>query len=161
MDVPSKISVLFLCTGNSCRSIMAEAMLRHLGDDRFVAQSAGSKPAGFIHPLAVHALSTMHIPLSGLESKSWDDFANKHVDVAITLCDSAAAEACPNFPGTLYRVHWSLPDPAYHLGDHTQRADFAVLVAQRIRAKVEGLLAIDWSSSHIEIQKRLTFLGDI
>jgi len=161
MEEPAKVDVLFLCTGNSCRSIMAEAMLRHLGSDRFAAHSAGSRPAGFIHPLAVHALSTMRIPLSELESKSWNEFADKHVDVAITLCDSAAAEACPNFPGTRFKVHWSLPDPAYHLGDETQRADFALLMAHRIRAKIEGLLAIDWASSNLEIQKRLSFLGDI
>ncbi len=155
------IVVLFLCTGNSCRSIMAEAILRDLGGGEFTAHSAGSKPAGFIHPLAIHALSVMRIPLGELESKSWNEFADRPIDVAITLCDSAAQESCPIFPGTIFKVHWSLPDPAFHLGGESERAAFALLVAQRIRAKIEGLLSIDWKASPDEIMKRLRFLGDI
>jgi protein-tyrosine-phosphatase len=140
---------------------MAEAMLRHLGGGRFEAHSAGSKPAGFIHPLAVHALTVMRVPLGELESKSWNEFADKPIDIAITLCDSAAQEPCPNFSGTKFKVHWSIPDPAFHLGKVAECADFALLVAQRIRAKIEGLISIDWNAPSDEINKRLRFLGDI
>lgn len=154
-------SVLFLCTGNSCRSIMAEAMLRHLGGSAFAAHSAGSRPAGFIHPLAIHALSVMRIPLGELASKSWNESADTPIDVAITLCDSAAQESCPILPGTKFKVHWPLPDPAFHPGDEAERANFAVLVAERIRAKIEGLVSIDWSASTDVIEKRLRFLGEM
>jgi len=159
--ISSGTRVLFLCTGNSCRSIMAEAMLRHFGGECFSAHSAGSKPAGFIHPLAVYALSAMRIPLGELESKSWDEFADKPIDVIITLCDSAAQESCPNFLGARFKAHWSLPDPAFHPGDEAERASFALLVAQRIRAKIEGLIAIDWNLPSEQIKDRLRFLGEI
>jgi len=158
---PSRIRVLFLCTGNSCRSIMAEAMLAHLGGPKFEACSAGSRPAGFVHPLAVHALSALGVPLGEMESKSWDVFAGKEVDVVITLCDSAAQEACPVFPGKQFKVHWSTPDPAFHEGDETERTAFAVSVAKRIKAKIEGLVSIDWNRPRREIAGRLTFLGEI
>ena len=140
---------------------MAEAILRHLGGGRFTVHSAGSKPAGFIHPLAIHALSVMRIPLGELESKSWNEFSDKPIDVAITLCDSAAQESCPIFSGTKFKIHWSIPDPAFHLGKEAERADFALLVAQRIRAKIEGLILIDWKAPSDEISKRLRFLGEI
>ena len=154
-------TVLFLCTGNSCRSIMAEAILRHLGGGKFRAISAGSRPAGFIHPLAIHALTVMDVPLGDAKSKSWDEFDKHPVDAAITLCDSAAAEHCPAFGGTPYRAHWSLPDPAYFVGDETQRRNFALLVAQRLGAKIEKLVAMDWNQRPREIQKQLEFLGEI
>jgi arsenate reductase len=142
---------------------MAEAILRHLGGGRFTAHSAGSKPAGFIHPLAVQTLSAMGIPLGNMESKSWDEFAanEKPIDVVITLCDSAAKEPCPNFPGTKFKAHWSLPDPAFHVGDDSERAAFALLVGQRIHAKIEGLLRVDWTAPPDEVTKRLRFLGEI
>lgn len=140
---------------------MAEAMLNHLGGSKFVASSAGSRPAGFVHPLAIHALSELHIPIGDVTSKSWDVFAEQEMDVVITLCDSAAKEACPLFPGTKFKVHWSIPDPVFHHGDETQREAFAVLVANRIKAKIEGLVSIDWSQPRDNIEKRLAFLGEI
>lgn len=103
----------------------------------------------------------MQIPLGSLESKSWDVFARQPIDVVITLCDSAAAESCPVFPGTRFKTHWSLPDPAFHLGDDAERARFALKVAERIRAKISGLLHIDWSKPPEQIQQRLQFLGEI
>ncbi len=136
-------------------------MLRHLGGGAFLAHSAGSRPAGFIHPLAVYALSAMRIPLGELESKSWDVLAGQPMDVVITLCDSAAKEACPIFPETRFKVHWSIPDPAFHAGDQMEREAFALLVANRIRAKIEGLVSINWTGPNNEIEKRLRFLGDI
>lgn len=155
------IKVLFLCTGNSCRSIMAEAILRAHGGEKLAGHSAGSRPAGFIHPLAIHALTAMRIPLGNLESKSWDVFAGQAMDVVITLCDSAATEPCPTFAETKFRAHWSLPDPAFHPGSEEERARFALNVAGRIRSKIEGLIGIDWSESPEKIKKRLDFLGEI
>lgn len=155
------VKVLFLCTGNSCRSIMAEAMLRHYGTGRLTAHSAGSRPAGYVHPLALHALSALKIPFGKLESKSWNAFADQYMDVVITLCDSAASEPCPVFPGTRFRSHWSLPDPASQIGDDTQRAQFALMVAERIRAKVAGLVDVNWRDAPEYVQRKLDFLGEI
>jgi arsenate reductase len=159
--IDQETSVLFLCSGNSCRSIMAEAILRHLSGKKFRAHSAGSRPAGFIHPLAVHALTVLRVPLGELTSKNWNEFGQTQIDVVITLCDSAAKESCPFFPGTRFNAHWSLPDPAFHVGNEAERASFAVSVAQRIRAKIEGFVAIDWESPTEEIAARLRFLGEI
>lgn len=161
MSKDGKTRVLFLCTGNSCRSQMAEAILRQIGGDRFEALSAGSKPAGFIHPLALDALAALQVPVGDPVSKSWDEFADKPIDVVVTVCDAAAAEACPVFPGAALRAHWSLPDPVYHPGTDEERLAFAIAVAQRLRAKIEGLVALDWSAQPKELQRRLQFLGEI
>jgi len=156
-----KISVLFLCTGNSCRSQMAEAMLRQLGGDRFEALSAGSHPAGFIHPLAIDAMSRLNIPLASQTSKSWNEFFDTRLDVVVTLCDAAASEACPVWPGSPMTAHWSLPDPAFHPGTDDERLEFMLLIAERLRAKIAGLAALDWSSDRAELKQRLGFLGEI
>jgi arsenate reductase len=156
-----KISVLFLCTGNSCRSQMAEAMLRQLGGDRFEALSAGSHPAGFIHPLAIDAMSRLNIPLASQTSKSWNEFFDTRLDVVVTLCDAAASEACPVWPGSPMTAHWSLPDPVYHPGTDDERLEFTLLIAERLRAKIAGLAALDWSSDRAELKQRLGFLGEI
>jgi len=159
--MPGKVRVLFLCTGNSCRSQMAEAMLRYVGSERFEACSAGSHPAGFIHPLAEECLRRMNLPIEGQSSKSWDEFARSPIDVVITLCDSAAAETCPVWPGTPLKAHWSLADPAYHLGSDAERVDFAMRIADRLRTKIQGLVELDWSLSRAELKRRLEFLGEI
>jgi len=156
-----KISVLFLCTGNSCRSQMAEAMLRQLGGDRFEALSAGSLPAGFVHPLAIDAMSRLNIPLASQTSKSWNDIVDTRLDVVVTLCDAAASEACPVWPGSPMTAHWSLPDPAFHPGTDDERLEFTLLIAERLRAKIAGLAALDWSSDRAELKQRLGFLGEI
>ena len=106
------INILYICTGNSCRSAIAEALTNHLGAGRFQAQSAGSQPVGFIHPKALETLTRHDIQIDGLYSKSWDIFENKQFDLVITVCDSAASETCPVFSGDFKRVHWSIADPA-------------------------------------------------
>ena len=159
--MPDPRKVLFLCTGNSCRSQMAEALLRTIAGDRFEALSAGSHPAGYIHDTAIKAMRRLDIPFAGQASKSWDEFADTAVDVVITLCDSAAAETCPVWPGDPIRAHWSLPDPAGYLGTDEERADFAVTVARRLRAKIEGLVNLDWSANRTVLSEQLARLGEI
>ena len=117
-DTP--IKVLFLCTGNSCRSIMAEALLNELGDGRFAAASAGSKPAGFVHPQALACLNHNRIPVQQPHSKTWDEFTDTDLDLVVTVCDNAAGETCPLFPGSPAKVHWGVPDPALASGSDAE-----------------------------------------
>ena len=138
------IRVLFLCTGNSARSILAEALLDHLGAGRFDAESAGSHPTGRVHPLALAQLQQMRLPVEGLRSKTWDEFAGPDVtpfDVIVTVCDNAASETCPVWPGTAKRLRWSIADPAAVTGTAAeQQAAFqatAQALADRIRTLVE------------------------
>jgi arsenate reductase (thioredoxin) len=132
-------NVLFLCTGNSARSIMAEVMLNHFGHGRFNAYSAGSRPGGSVNPLSLETLKNLGMPTAGLRSKSWDEFAAPGApvfDFIITVCDNAANEACPIWPGKPATAHWGVADPAaVEGGDGEKRAAFrdaAVVLRRRI-----------------------------
>ncbi|MDP2384121.1 MAG: arsenate reductase ArsC [Nitrospirota bacterium] len=113
------IKVLVLCTGNSCRSVMAEALINHLGRGRYQAWSAGSAPAGYVHPKSIETLQRHRIPPGQPRSKSWDEFATLSFDLVITVCDQAAGESCPLFPGKPKKLHWSTPDPGKATGSET------------------------------------------
>src|SRR5450755_2061044 len=108
-------NVLFLCTGNSARSIMAEAIMNYKGRPDFVAYSAGSRPSGTVRPEALRQLERAHIPINGLRSKAWDEFSlpgSPQLNFVFTVCDNAAKEACPIWPGQPMTAHWGVPDPA-------------------------------------------------
>jgi len=112
--------VLVLCTGNSCRSIMAETLINALGAGRYEAVSAGSDPAGYVHPRSIATLKRHGLDAGAPRSKSWDEFAGQHFDLVITVCDAAAAESCPAFIGPVKKLHWSTPDPAKATGTEEQ-----------------------------------------
>jgi arsenate reductase len=117
-------NVLFLCTGNSARSIIAEALINHWARGRFRGFSAGSHPKGSVHPMALELLSQMELPTEGLRSKSWDEFAAPGapcLDFVVTVCDNAAGEVCPYWPGQPMTAHWGVSDPAAVEGSDTEK----------------------------------------
>ena len=135
----TKRSVLVLCTGNSCRSQMAEGWFRHLSGGGIGAFSAGSHPAGSVHPLAVRVMSEVGVDISGHFSKPISDFLGQSFDYVITVCDDAA-EVCPVFPGKAARLHWGLEDPAQADGNEAQRIDVFRRVRDLLRTHVEALV---------------------
>ena len=156
-------NVLFLCTGNSARSILAECVLNRLGRPRFRAFSAGSFPKGEVHPYALDLLRRQNYPVSELRSKSWDEFAGPaapRLDFVFTVCDRAAAEVCPIWPGQPMSAHWGLPDPAAAQGSEAERrlafADTLRMLTNRISIFVSLPLA---SLDKLTLQKRLDAIG--
>ena len=138
-------NVLVLCTGNSARSIMGEALINVLGQGRFKAYSAGSQPMGRVNPFAVEQAQTIGYDTSTVRSKSWDEFSQPDsivMDSVMTVCDSAAGESCPLWRGSPIKVHWGFADPSHVNGsDDDKRAAFAITFAQ-IRKKVEALMQL-------------------
>ena len=140
-------NVLFLCTGNSARSILAEALIHHpsIGQGKFRGYSAGSHPTGEIHPFALELLGQYQLPAQGLRSKSWDEFSGPdapHMDFVFTVCDQAAAEVCPVWPGQPMTAHWGVPDPAAVEGDEEARRRAFLDAHQVLRRRIELLAAL-------------------
>lgn len=133
--------VLFLCTGNSCRSILAEATFNHLAPPGWHAWSAGSKPTGAVHPRSLALLEREGIPTRGLASKSWDDLP-RPPGVVITVCASAAGETCPAYLGRAVRAHWGVEDPAQVQGDEARVAAAFDHAYRTLRARIEAFLAL-------------------
>lgn len=135
------MNVLFLCTGNSCRSILGEATFNHLAPAGWTAMSAGSQPAGFVHPRSLSLLAHEGIATEGYFSKSWDNLPATP-DIVITVCASAAGETCPAYLGPVLRTHWGVEDPAHATGTEDE-IDAAFMKAYRIlRARIEAFLAL-------------------
>lgn len=156
-------NVLFLCTGNSARSILAECILNREGKGRFKAFSAGSHPKGKVHPFAIDLLKKMNYPTTTLRSKSWDEFAEPgapHIDFVFTVCDNAANEVCPIWPGQPMTAHWGVPDPAEAEGTDAERhlafADTYRMLNNRISIFTSLPLR---SLDRLSLQKRLDEIG--
>ncbi|EAQ95683.2 arsenate reductase ArsC [Congregibacter litoralis] len=132
--------ILVLCTGNSCRSILAEAIINHLGKERYRAVSAGSFPTGQVHPKSLDILKKHGITVDRPLSKSWDEFADQSFDLVITVCDEAASETCPAFFGKCKRLHWSTPDPAKVTGSEEDIERAFEEAFQRLKQRVEAEL---------------------
>lgn len=129
--------VLVLCTGNSCRSHLAEGLLRRAAGDILDVRSAGSKPAGYVHPLAVKAMAEIGIDISGHRSKSWNEFMTADVETVITVCGNAD-QACPIFPGQVNRHHWPFDDPAHATGTDDEKLAVFRRVRDEIRRRFEA-----------------------
>lgn len=145
MSPDTHYNALFICTGNSARSILAEGILNALGQGRFHAYSAGSQPKGEVHPLALATLERLRMPAAGYRSKSWDEFAAPGapvLDFIFTVCDNAAGEACPFWPGKPVTAHWGVPDPAAVEGTESQRLKAFRDAALTLRKRIDLLLAL-------------------
>lgn len=155
------LNILFLCTGNSCRSIMAEGLLNHYGQGKFRAFSAGSFPTGKVHPASLATLARQGLKALGYESKSWDIFKNLvELNIVITVCDNAVGEQCPIFPGNPVKAHWGVPDPAHFQGTQAEvEAEFDSvfgILERRIKALV-ALPVMDGG----ELRRKLNEIGEI
>jgi protein-tyrosine-phosphatase len=156
-------NILFLCTGNSARSILAEAIMNRVGAGKFVAYSAGSMPKGEVHPKALELLARLDLPTAGLRSKSWDEFAvpgAPELDFVITVCDNAAGEVCPIWPGQPMTAHWGIPDPAAVEGSPVE-VNFAFNDAYRVlnnRLSLFASLPFE-SLDRLSLKRRMDEIG--
>ncbi|WP_066531826.1 arsenate reductase ArsC [Erythrobacter sp. CCH5-A1] len=157
------MNILVLCTGNSARSILGEVILGRLGPGRVTAFSAGSQPKGAVHPGALRLLAARGIDAGGLHSKSWNTFTGPdapQIDLVITVCGSAAGEACPIFPGTPLRAHWGLPDPAAVTGDDAEVDAAFAQTWDWLTMRAEAFLALPFETmERAELQARLAEIG--
>jgi len=138
-------NVLFICTANSARSIMAEGLMNQAARGRFIAYSAGSHPGGTVNPLALSTLKSLGLPTDGFRSKNWDEFAlpgAPKLDFVFTVCDNAAGEVCPVWPGQPMTAHWGLPDPAAVEGTPTQKAQAFMDAAITLKRRIELMLSL-------------------
>jgi len=157
-------TVLFLCTGNSARSIMAEALLNAMGRGRFRAYSAGSHPKGEVHPIAIELIEQHGLPAEDLRSKNWEEFAQPgapRMDFVFTVCDNAAGEACPVWPGRPVTAHWGIPDPAAVEGSDQERRRAFLAAFTQLSARISLLLDLPLASlDRQSLQKRLADIGN-
>jgi arsenate reductase len=156
-------NVLFLCTGNSARSILAEALLNHWGKGRFRAFSAGSFPKGAVHPMALEQLAATGLPVTGLRSKSWSEFALLRapvMDFVFTVCDQAAAEVCPVWPGQPMTAHWGVPDPAAVEGSEAMRRQAFRVAFRALEARIKlfASLRVD-ALDRLSLRRRVEEIG--
>ena len=155
--------VLFLCTANSARSILAEAILNRQGEGRFKAFSAGSYPKGAVHPFAIELLKSTGYDTSFARSKSWDEFAGPdapHMDFVFTVCDDAANESCPVWPGHPMTAHWGIPDPAAVEGSDAVKAAAFLDAFRMLKRRIDLLLALPLDSiEEIALRDRLQAIG--
>jgi arsenate reductase (thioredoxin) len=156
-------NVLFLCTGNSSRSIMAEALINHWGRGHFRGMSGGSFPKGFVHPMALQLLQTLKLPTDGLRSKSWDEFAAPgapEFDFIFTVCDDAAGEVCPIWPGQPMTAHWGVPDPAKVEGTDLEKMNAFRDTFRTLENRIKIFTSLPLASiEHIALKQRLDEIG--
>ncbi|HNW65468.1 MAG TPA: arsenate reductase ArsC [Piscinibacter sp.] len=156
-------NVLFICTGNSARSVIAEGLMNELGKGRFIAFSAGSHPKGSVHPLALKTLAAHHIPTDGFRSKSWEEFAGPDapgLHFVFTVCDQAAGEVCPVWPGQPMTAHWGMPDPAAVEGDERAREKAFLDAFITMKRRIQLMLSLPLASlDRMAIQKELKDIG--
>lgn len=157
------LNVLFLCTGNSARSILAESLLNHRGRGRFRAYSAGSFPAGRVHPLALELLAQLQIDAAGARSKSWYEFAQPgapEFDVIVTVCDQAAGEVCPVWPGQPVTAHWGVPDPTLATGTEAERMQAFRDTFRALEHRIVALVNLPLASlDRLRIKRELDRIG--
>ncbi len=157
--------VLFVCTGNSARSILAEGLLNALGKGRFIAHSAGSHPNGVVNPFALSTLQALRIPSDGFRSKNWDEFAQPGapaLDYVFTVCDNAAGEMCPVWPGQPMTAHWGVPDPAAVVGTDDDKARAFMATAVTLKRRIELMLSLPIASlDRMAIQRELKQIGSV
>ena len=158
-------NVLFLCTGNSARSILGEALMNALPGGKFRAFSAGSQPKGEVHPLALHTLREMDLPTDGFRSKSWDEFATPdapRLDFIFTVCDNAAGEACPFWPGQPMTAHWGVEDPAAVEGSEIDKLTAFRNAANYLRRRIEVFAALPLATiDRMALQNKLKDIGKL
>lgn len=157
-------NVLFVCTGNSARSILAEAVVHHFGRDRFRGYSAGSQPKGFIYPQTLQVLRAVDLPVDGLRSKSWAEFTTSEapvMDFVITVCDQVAGEVCPAWPGAPITAHWNVPDPAEARGDEATVYKAFVLARNLLQQRISLLLNLNVAAlGRLALSSRLDAIGN-
>jgi arsenate reductase (thioredoxin) len=155
--------VLFVCTHNSARSIMAEGLLNALGQGRFHAHSAGSHPAGTVHPMALRTLARMHLPAEGYRSKDWCEFAQPGapmLDFVLTVCDKAAGEVCPAWPGQPMTAHWGVADPAAYTGTAEETARVFWDTASVLKRRIELMMALPMAAlDSLALQQHMREIG--
>lgn len=156
-------NILFLCTGNSARSILAESIMNRLGQGRFKAWSAGSHPKGEVHPWAIQLLRQLDFPAEGLRSKSWNEFSgaeSPHLDFVMTVCDKAAAEVCPFWPGQPMTAHWGIPDPVEAAGTEIERRLAFREAFRSLETRIKIFLSLPIASiDRMRLQQRLDEIG--